>query len=190
MNRALLATIAATLSIGSALGQAGVESELRKLGDFFQIYMVREDRRGPEDAVDVRRNRDGTYVAEISYWRSLSSRDPGEEICQAYGWLLFGRGSYGKGAKDAFEKYPTLSQINLRLYDMEFGTRVGRRRAEILPTQKMIPYLRIGVGRANLAKKMSEGSVKRAIEKGKCAGVGKDYFNLVWLDEGYIRQAK
>lgn len=174
-----------------ALQGISQEAELKKLGDFYQIYLVKEDRRGPEDEVKLQKSRDGSIVAEISYWRSLSSRDPGEEICSAYHWLLFGRGAYGKGSKEAFEKFPQLAQVNLRLYDIDFGTKVGRKKAEILPTQKIVPYLRIGVSRNSfMKKKLNEGSAKKNIERGKCAQIGRDYFDLVWLDEGYIRQAK
>lgn len=181
----------ALLMVPIVYAQQNIESELKKLGDFFKIYLITEDKRGSEDSVLVRKNRDGSYGAEISYWRSLASRDSTQEVCAAYGWLLLGRGVYGKGAKEAFEAYPQLSQINLRLYDMEFGTRVGKKKAEILPTQKIIPYLRIGVNRGSFLKKeVRQNSVKSAIEKGKCTQVGKDYFDLVWMDEGYVRQAK
>lgn len=179
------------LSYGAATAQQNVEAEIKRLGDFFKIYLINEDRRGPEDYVLSKKNRDGSYSAEISYWRNLASRDPAEEICAAYRWLLFGRGEYGKGARAAFEKYPYLFQINIKLYDMEFGTMVGKKKAEILPTQKVVPYLRIGVTRNSFLKKeVPENSVKKNLEKGKCAQVGKEYFDLVWMDEGYIRQAK
>lgn len=169
-----------------------LDFELKKLGEFYQVYITKEDRRGPEDEVKLQRARDGTYTAEISYWRSLASRDAGEEICAAYRWLLFGRGTYGKGAKAAFEKYPQLFQVNLRFYDVEFGKKVGRKKAEILPTQKIIPYLRVGVSRNSfLRKKINEISTKKALEKGaKCAQIGKEYLDLVWLDETYLRQSK
>jgi hypothetical protein len=126
----------------------------------------------------------------MSYWRSLKSRDPVEETCNAYRWLLFGRGVYGKGAAAAFEKYPSLQQIFLKFVDIETGTKLGKKRAEIVPTQKVVPYLRIGVYRSSLAAKKPDWSAVRAdLDKGKCVEVARNYLDVTWTDPTYVKQA-
>ncbi len=164
------------------------------LGDFFGIYMLRKDKRSKEDTVVVKKASKGGYIAEISYWRSLKSRDPVEEICNAYKWMLFGRGTYGKGAAEAFNQFSTLAQINLRFFDVEFTTKVGKKSAvlaHIEPTQRVIPFLRIGLTRQSLAKKNPDwASVKTQLDKGQCAQVGKNYLDLSWFDRTYLREGQ
>ncbi|HLG19165.1 MAG TPA: hypothetical protein VI895_05020 [Bdellovibrionota bacterium] len=161
------------------------------LGDFFQIYVLRKDHRSSEDQVTVRSAGAGRYSAEISYWRSLKSRDPVEEICNAYKWIFFGRGTYGKGAPKAFERFSNLDEIQLRFFDIEFTTKLGTKRAEILPSEKVIPYLKIGVKRSSLEKKKPNWSeIQSELSKGRCANIGDQYLDTKWLNEAYIRQGK
>ncbi len=188
MKRLPLALLCA-LWIGQAAAERGDALQIQNtLGDFFQIYLLKPEKRSPQDIVSVKELQGGGYVAEISYWRSLKSREPAEEICNAYRWLLFGRGVYGKGASAAFEKYPSLRQIFLRFVDVETGTKVGKKRAEILPTQKVIPYLRVGVVRSSLAAKNPNWTqLKADFDKGKCTDAGKAVLDVVWTDPTYLR---
>lgn len=161
------------------------------LGQFFQIYMLKEERQSKLDRVTVKADSSGGLSAEISYWRSLKARDPVEEICNAYTWLLFGRGTYGKGASEAFKTYPSLREVKLMFFDVEFTTKLGTKRAEILPSQRVIPYLRVSVREDSLARKKPDwAKVLTELEKGKCADVGKKYLDSTWFDEGYLRQAR
>src|SRR3989304_907486 len=52
------------------------------IGDFFALYLLRVDKRSPEDKITVRSNPGGGYDSELSYWRSLKSRDAGKELCE------------------------------------------------------------------------------------------------------------
>ncbi|MFH1263293.1 MAG: hypothetical protein V1495_07635 [Pseudomonadota bacterium] len=161
------------------------------LQDVLRIYLVRPDRRSQHDIVTVKEMAGGGYSAEISYWRSLKARDSKEEICNAYRWLLLGRGVYANGAVAAFEKFPSLSQIYLKFVDVESATKVGKKRAEIVPTEKVIPYLRIGVARNSLlAKRADWNAVKADLDKGKCAEVAKSYLDLAWTDSAYLKQGQ
>ena len=161
------------------------------LPDFFQLYMLRKDRRSDLDTVNVKELSNGHYSAEMSYWRSLKSRDPVEEICNAYRWLLFGRGTYGKGAKEAFERFSNLDEIKIRFFDIEFTTKIGKKRAEILPDEKVVPYLRVGVQRQSLAaKKPNWKRIQASLDKGQCAPVGDKYLDTKWFDKNYLRQGQ
>jgi hypothetical protein len=160
------------------------------LSDFFRIYLLKPEMRSPQDVVTVKELPGGGLSGEISYWRSLKARDPAEEICNAYRWLLLGRGVYGKGAAAAFEKFPSLEQVYLKFVDVESGTKLGKKRAEIVPTQKVVPYLRIGVYRSSLAgRKTDWGSVRSDLDKGKCADVAKKYLDLNWIEAAYVKPA-
>lgn len=176
----------------AVLPAAAVEpADLAKgLADHFRIYLLKPEMRSPQDVVRLTNLPGGGVSAEISYWRSLKSRDPGAEICNAYRWLLLGRGVYGKGAVAAFERFPTLAQVHLTFVDVESGTKLGEKKAEILPTQKVVPYLRVGVHRASLAaKKVDPGSVRSDLDKGRCADVAKKYLDLNWIDRAYAKTA-
>ncbi|MCB0308115.1 MAG: hypothetical protein KDD48_01995 [Bdellovibrionales bacterium] len=165
------------------------ERDIKNLGEFFQVFLIKNERRNPDDDVKFKRNSDGTYIAEISYWNNIQSRGASDEICEAFRWMLFGRGTYGKGAKEAFDRIPQLAQINLLFYDMDFGTRVGSKRTEILPTQKANPYVRVGLIRSSFQrKKINESSVKKQLDRGKCQEVGREYFDLVWINENHVRR--
>jgi hypothetical protein len=168
------------------LVSAHAEISAASLEDYFGIYVLNKERRSAQDKIVVK----GGSVAEISYWRSLQSRDPSEEICNAYKWLLFGRGKYSHGAADAFNQYPALSQIQLVFFDVENGTKLGKKRAEILPTSRIIPYLKIGVERRSLLSKNLEGRTDTQLTKEKCADLGARYLDSRWFDEGYLKQGK
>jgi hypothetical protein len=185
----VLAIVPILLSIPTVRAEKGEAQGIQNnLADHFKIYLLRPDRRSAQDVVTVKELPGGGYSAEISYWRSLKSREPNEEACNAYRWLLLGRGSYGKGVAAAFEQFPALKQIFLRFVDVEIGTKVGTKRAEIVPTQKVVPYLRIGVSRATLASRKADwGAVKSDLDKGRCAEVAKRYFDTVWSDPAYLR---
>ena len=173
-------------------GATGDEDAIRNLlGDFFQIYVLRKDQRSDEDKVEVKNLGNNRYSAEIAYWRSLKSRDPAEEICNSYRWLLLGRGVYGKGAPEAFSKFPSLEEISLRFFDIEFTTKLTDKRAEVIPTQRQIPYLKIGVKRGTLVRKNpNRTEIEAEITKGKCADIGEKYLDSRWFNESYLRQAK
>jgi hypothetical protein len=179
----------AGLAAGNLFGQKGEPApSAEEIGRLFRIHLLRPEMRSPEDVVTLRELPGGGHVAEISYWRSLKSRDPAEEFCNAVRWVLFGRGVYGKGAETAFEKFPSLQQVSVRLIDLETGTKIGKKRAEIVPTQKTVPYLRVGVFRASLASKRPDWStVKARLDQGKCADVARTYLDLQWSDPAYFK---
>ncbi len=159
--------------------------------DHFRIYMLNEDRRSSQDKIVVTGDARQGQTAVISYWRSLQQRDPADEICNAYRWLLLGRGTYGKGASAAFERYPALSRIYLRFVEIESGTKIGKKRAEILPSQRVIPYLKVGVDRRTLLKKNVDLTrVKDEIGKGKCADVGNALIDDKWFDKDFLAKGK
>ena len=161
------------------------------LEDHFGIFLVGRDRRSSQDRVIVTGSEAKGFSAEISYWRSLQSRDPAEEICNAYTWILFGRGSQGKGSIDAFNLYPALNQIDLKFFDVDFGTKLGKKKAEVLPTSHVVPYLKVAVERKSLlSKKANWTDVKEQMAKGKCAELGNKFLDSKWFDEAYLRQGR
>lgn len=178
----------ASLAWGQSASQA---KRIRNtLGDFFQIYLIKKERRSPKDRVIVRRAKGGGYVAEIAYWRNIKSRNTVQVLCDAYDWLLFGRGVYGKGVAEAFSVYPSLKQVNLQFYDIEFTTKVGKKRGVILPSQRVIPYLRIGIKKRSLKrKKLNWNAIKAKLKKRQCAEVGNQYFDLKWFDKKYLKKS-
>lgn len=158
----------------------------KELDDHFRVYLIKNDRRSQGDRVVVSGDK-----AVVYYWKSLNVRTPDEVICDAYEWLLTGRTTYGRGVKEAFEKFPSLNQIDISFYDLQFGTKKGPRRAEILPTQNVVEYLRIGVRRDSFLKKsFNRKEVKNMIEKRQCIEVGRDYIDSVSLNETYIKGKK
>ena len=153
------------------------------LEDHFRIYLIRPERRSPQDRISV-----NSGVATIYYWESAAKRKPDEVICDAYEYLLLGRTTYGKGAEEAFEKYPSLQKIELSLYDFEFSTKHGEARAEILPDQKLFEYLKISVIRNSLMKKQfNRKDVKKMIADKKCGDIGKTYIDSVSLKQDYFK---
>jgi hypothetical protein len=184
----LIAVLLAPLLARAAIEAGTLANELET---FFGIFLLQKDRRSAQDRVLVNGSGEKGFTAEISYWRSLQSRDSTEEVCNAYKWLLFGRGSYGKGASEAFAQYPALTQVELRFFDVESGTKLGKKKGEILPTSRVIPYLKIGVERKSLlAKKADWKQVKEKTTKGNCADLGTRYLDSRWFDEAYLKQAR
>jgi hypothetical protein len=191
MKRVLILLVALAWTTGIAGTEKADPTALSaSLADFFRIYLLKPEMRSPQDVVTVKEVPGAGLVGEISYWRSLKSRDPAEEICNAYRWILFGRGIYGKGAGAAFEQFPALDQIFLKFVDIENGTKLGKKRAEIVPTQKVVPYLRIGVFRSSLASKKADwAAVRSELDKGKCSEVGKKYLDVTWIESSYVKPA-
>ncbi len=183
MKFRLLLVIILSLSMGLA---HSAEDLTKELEEHFRLYLIKPDKRSQGDRVTVT----GDKVV-IYHWKSLDTRRPDEVICAAYEWLLLGRTSYGKGAKDAFEKYPSISQIDLSFYDMEFGTKKGLRRAEILPSQTVTEYLRVGVRRDSLTRKsVNRKDIKKMIEAKHCVEVGKNYIDSTSINDVYIKGKK
>lgn len=172
---------------GFGMGLAHADTDIgQKLDDHFRIYVIKPDRRSQGDRVAVTGDK-----AVIYYWKSLNVRRPDEVICDAYEWLLLGRTTYGKGAKEAFDEFPSLQQIDISFYDVEFGTKKGLRRAEILPSQNVIEYLRIAVKRDSLSKKsFNRKEVKKMIDAHQCVEVGKTYIDSVAINETHIKGKK
>jgi hypothetical protein len=84
----------------------------KQLDDHFRVYLIKNDRRSQGDRVVVSGDK-----AVVYYWKSLNVRTPDEVICDAYEWLLTGRTTYGRGVKEAFERFPSLNQIDISFYD-------------------------------------------------------------------------
>lgn len=155
----------------------------KDLEDHFRLYLIKSDKRSQGDRASINGDKGVLY-----YWKSLNVRRPDEVICDAYEWLLLGRTSYGKGIDEAFKKFPSLNQIDLSFYDMEFSTKKGLKRAEILPAHNVVEYLRIGIRRDTFAKKnFNRKDVKQMIEKHECVEVGKNFIDSVSINESYIK---
>lgn len=180
------------LAIGITNANAQDDKKLIEgLEEHFQIYTLRPDRRTPEDRIAIRKNEAGNTVAEMSYWYSLKTRDPSVEVCNAYQWLLFGRGVYGKNVQEAFQKFKSLQQIQLNLFDMEETTKKGKKVGEILPSSKMVSYLKIGVDRSSLEKKPADWkTLKAEAASGKCAEIGSRYLDSRWFNQAYLRRGR
>lgn len=178
----------------TALSQAhadAMENQISsELGSYMGIYMLNQNQRTPGDRVVTRKTSSG-YHAKIYYWRSYQKRNALEEICQAYEWLLFGRTSYGNTAKEAFQKYPKLQSIELHLFDILFGTKLGDKRGEILPTKKIVEHLKIGVKRSTvLSKDFQETTARSLLEKKQCSEVRKKYFTSYWVNRDYLKSVR
>lgn len=189
MRKIVLLGIVFTLATaGVAFGKKTNRNTIENtLGEFFRIYLMKPEKRSPQDVVKVTRLKKGGYSAEMSYWRTLKTRDAKDEVCNAYRWLLLGRGVYGKGAMEAFKKYPTLKRIYLKFVDIDYGTKKGKKRAEILPTQKVYSYLRVGVYRSSLMKKNANWKlVKKELDRGRCSKIGKRYLDVRWSNKQYV----
>jgi hypothetical protein len=183
MKFRLILVLALVVEIGFSYA---AEDIAKQLEDHFRIYLIKPDKRSQGDRIVVTGDK-----AVIYHWKSLDSRKPDEVICAAYEWLLLGRTTYGKGAKEAFDKYATIAQIELSFFDIEFGTKKGTRRAEILPSQTVLEYLRVGVRRDSLAKKtLNRNDVKQLIEAKQCIEVGKNYIDSTSINDAYIRGKK
>lgn len=185
----LLAIVFTLATAGVAFGKKNTRKTIQNtLGDFFRIYLMKPEKRTPQDVVKVTPLKSGGYSAEMSYWRSLKTRESKEEVCNAYRWLLLGRGIYGKGALEAFKKHPSLKRIYLKFVDIDYGTKKGKKRAEILPTQRVYSYLRVGVYRSSLMKKnVNWELVKKELDRGKCSKVGKKYLDVRWSNKQYVK---
>lgn len=156
------------------------------LENIFDIYIIKPERRAAGDRVVVKGD-----TATIYYWESAAKRKPDEVICDAFKYLLLGRTTYGRGAKEAFEKYPAVQKIELSLYDIESGTRHGDKIAEILPTQKVFEYLKISVLRNSIMNKpFNRSDVQHMIEQKKCPEIGKTYIDSVALKQDYFKEQK
>ncbi|MEZ4704319.1 MAG: hypothetical protein R3A11_03870 [Bdellovibrionota bacterium] len=176
--------------VSPAHGDALEDQISADLGNYMGIYILNQDQRTPGDRVVAKRVGNG-IEAKMFYWRSFEKRDANQEICQAYDWLLFGRTSYGHGAKEAFQKFPQLQTIELHLFDIVFGTQKGKSRGEILPTKKIIEHLRIGVNRSTLlSKNVDLREARKLLDQNRCSEVRKKYFQLYWVNRDYLQSTK
>ena len=190
MRVGLLSILMGMLCVSTA-GAMDAATLQNALEESFGILVLTKEHRSAQDRVTVSGNEQKGFTAEISYWRSLQSRDPADEICNAYKWLFFGRYTNNRGASDAFIQYPALQVIELRFFDVEFGTKLGKKKAEVLPTSHVIPYLKIGVERRSLqSKKVTWKDLKEEMSKGKCGDIGSRYVDSKWFDEAYLRQGR
>lgn len=165
---------------------AHAEDLAKQLENHFDIYLIKPERRSPMDRIVVRND-----VATIFYWESAAKRKPDEVICDAYEYLLLGRTTYGKGAREAFEENANLKKIELALYDYEFSTQKGEHRAEILPTQRMFEYLKISVVRESLMRKsLNRKEIRKTIADRQCAEIGKNYIDSVSIKDDYFTGKK
>jgi hypothetical protein len=163
----------------------------KELATHFNIYLLKDDRKSDQDKIFVTGSEGKGFSAEISYWHSLQSRDPTVAICEAYRWILFGRGDYGKGAYDAFTKYSSLQKIELKLVDIQFDPKRGNKIGEILPKETVIPYLKISVDRKSLLGKSANWDQLRDLMNAKnCVDMGAKYIDSRWFDQDYIRTGK
>ncbi|MFH1017763.1 MAG: hypothetical protein V1798_06215 [Pseudomonadota bacterium] len=193
MTKGILAALVVTALCAPPQARAAVDATAlaNDLDGFFGIYLLKKERRSPQERVLVRGSEQKGFAAEISYWRGLQSRDPDEEVCNAYKWLLFGRGAYGKGAVDAFVQYPALIEIELKFFDIEGGTKLGQKKGEVLPTSRVIPYLKIAVERHQLlGKKVDWKRLKEQTNEANCPDLGARYLSSKWFDEAYLKQGK
>lgn len=159
------------------------EADIAKL---FNIYLINPERRASGDRVSIKGD-----TATIYYWESAAKRKPDEVICDAFEYLLLGRTTYGRGARVAFDKYPAIQKFELSLYDLETSTRRGEKIGEIVPTQRVFEYLRIGVLRSSLmGKSFHAEDVKKMIEDKRCPEVGKSFIDSVSIKQDYFKEQK
>lgn len=168
--------------------QAEISSELEHI---FQIFRLKSERRSIWDGIQLRKHptRAKMFTAKLSYWRTLSSRDAESEFCQAYQWLYFGRGVYGKGVGEAFAKYPQLAEFSLELFDVDKTLKVGPKPGHIEKEQMPVPYLRLMLSRSTYAKtKRRESRLKNHIAANQCGRELLPFVDDLWLDADYIKQ--
>ncbi len=162
------------------------EDLAQQIENHFHIYQIKPEKRRSEEKVEIKGD-----TATIFYWENLANRKPDEAICNAFGWMMLGRTSYGKGAQDAFERYPTLQQIEIGFFDVDFGTKKGTRRAEILPDAKPVPYLKIAVRRDSLMRKtVDKKEIKQMLADRRCPEIGKKYIDSISLNDDYMKRKK
>jgi hypothetical protein len=159
----------------------------QSLEDHFRIYILKEERRNPGDRVVVKTDRQGNQYASLYYWRNLDHRNPADVICDAYRWLLLGRTTFGQGAQEAFKDHDKLARIQLRYFDLEFSSKRGKKKGEIVPTFKAKEYMVLTVNRDSLlSKRIDDELIGKTIEQGKCPTL-KGYMDKTWFDQNYMR---
>ncbi len=192
MRNVISVALLAFLMAPPAYAANSSSREIRdQLGEFMGIFLTVPNRRHAKERVVVRGNQRSGYIADIWHWRSLSKRNSAEEKCHAYTWLLAGRGLYGKGAGEAFDRFPGLKEINLRFFDVQTGTKLGKKKGEVLPTEKIIPYARVGVSKRSFQrKKTSEEQLEKSLQGRRCSSVGAKYVDKNWFNNAYLGSRK
>ncbi|MCI5071674.1 hypothetical protein MRY82_01865 [bacterium] len=187
MRNIVLSTFLVLTSIGFAQNY----NQLQNIDQLMQIYLVQPHLRSKEEKVTVKRLRNGqAYAAKITYWRSLKGRDSEREICNAYRWLLFGRGKYGQGASEIFARYPKLRYLELEFFDVDYTTVLGKAKGEVLPARRSISYLLLGVRPGNLPQNRNTlAKMKKKLYKGNCKRFAQQFIDKAVFDEKYIQQA-
>ncbi|HMQ09913.1 MAG TPA: hypothetical protein PKC21_03635 [Oligoflexia bacterium] len=177
--------------VASCLAFSQSYEQVQNIDQLLQIYVVQPHMRSKEEKVTVKRLRNGqAYAAKIAYWRSLKGRDSEQEVCNAYRWLLFGRGKYGQGAADIFMRYPKLRYIELEFFDVDYTTVLGKKKGEVLPARRPISYLRLGVKPGNFPQNRNTlAKLKKKLYKGNCIRVAQPFIDKAVFDEKYIQQA-
>lgn len=175
----------------SCLTYAQTYEQVQNIDQLMQIYLVQPHLRSKEEKVTVKRIGNGQdYAAKIAYWRSLKGRESEKEICNAYRWLLFGRGKYGQGAADVFARYPRLRYIELEFFDVDYTTVLGKKKGEVLPARRSISYLKLSVKPSNLPQNRTTlAKLKKKLYKGNCKGFAQNYIDKAVFDEKYIQQS-
>jgi len=167
-----------------AYPQSSIEE---KIEDHFRLYMIQDGRRSKSDKVRVKKTSEA-QVATLYYWRNLEGRNPADVICDAYQWLLQGRTRYGKGVKSAFAKFSNVQAFELMFYDLEFGTKRGKKKGAFFPAMKAKQYMRVRITRPDLKKvNFKKTWIDQQIKDNNCPAL-KELFDKVSFDQNYMRQ--
>ncbi|MCB0271977.1 MAG: hypothetical protein KDD46_03055 [Bdellovibrionales bacterium] len=172
------------ISILSVEAHADVASDIQ---DHFNIFIINKDRRTPADRTIIREEK-GKNTAVMYYWRNLDKRNPADVVCDGYTWILKGRTRYGKGAKQAFAKFDKIDAIELHFFDLQFGTKRGSKKGEILPSYKPKEYFQAVISKEDLQKaNYREAWIDQQVRDQKCENLSQ-LFTRIWFDKEYMRK--
>jgi len=109
-----------------------------------QIHLLQPAMKSPFDSIEISEN-----SASVRVWRDLPPQpDPDRVECLGYRWLLTGRGErLGKGAREVFEQFPSLENLNLELVEVDFLNQSIDKHGKLKRVEKSRPYLQLTIDR-------------------------------------------
>lgn len=145
--------------VASPVFPAGVEETnvdqflTKGLRAVFEVPHLNPSRRSPPEVFNVSR---GTLQVQL-YRPFKRKTDEQKRACEAFELLHFGRGKMGKGAKEAFFRFPELKSIVLTFYDIDRTHKPISRKQGTGPITyktetRLLPYLSVSLTRETLAK--------------------------------------
>ncbi|MEZ4818719.1 MAG: hypothetical protein R3A45_02060 [Bdellovibrionota bacterium] len=162
--------------------------QAKQVGEHFGIYIINGARSNPGDRAVIQKQRSGADYAVMYYWRNLDKRNPADVICDAYQWLLKGRNRYGNGAEKGFNKFSDIDAFELRLFDLDFSVKRGKRKGEFYPDHTSKEYLLVRVSRDDLKKQnFNQLWIDTQLKEDRCQNL-KQLFSRVWFDQEFMRK--